>query len=67
VVRPAEEDGVLELDIPAEGSGSLTPRDMLYTQFPEPLIPVVTMKRLEILYKTGDSYTGPLELVRQRV
>jgi hypothetical protein len=53
----------LELDTPATGSGCARPRDMLAAVLPEQLAALVIIRRLEILYKTGDSYVDPLALV----
>lgn len=65
-VRLREDDGSLEIAIAGDASGVSTPRDLLRAVFPERLIPLVATKRLEILYKTEDSYKSPLDLVRRR-
>jgi radical SAM superfamily enzyme YgiQ (UPF0313 family) len=64
-VRPPEGDGGLEIDVAAGAEGYLSPRDLLRAVFPDRLIPLVEMKRLEILYETEDSYASPLALVRR--
>jgi radical SAM superfamily enzyme YgiQ (UPF0313 family) len=65
-VRLGDVAGTLELEIDSGDDGILSPRDLLRTLFPGRLVPLVAMKRLEILYGTEDSYSTPLDLVRQR-
>ncbi len=65
-IRLRENENALELTVDGGGSGALTPRDLLRIVFPERLIPLVATKRLEILYKTEDSYKAPLDMVRRR-
>ncbi len=66
VVRPGDIAGTVNLEIDGEDGCILSPRDLLRTVFPGRLVPLVAMKRLEILYGTLDSYSNPLDLVRQR-
>ncbi len=65
-VSPGDIAGTVELEVDGEDGSILSPRDLLRTVFPERLVPLVVMKRLEILYGTLDSYSTPLDLVRQR-
>jgi radical SAM superfamily enzyme YgiQ (UPF0313 family) len=64
-VRAGSEPHSLELGVPAAAAGTLRPRDILESVLPEPLAALVGIRRLEILYKTGDSFVDPLALVER--